>query len=86
LFFKNFFNISKIVATPRGSIICAEAGGNKQTNKIHVIQSHIPLFCRRTVYKYSRCILYGMHCGKPFGVLLGRYLTLAKDKEIVFNL
>ena len=31
-----------------------------QKNK-HVIQSHILLSHRRTVYKYSRCFLYGMH-------------------------
>jgi hypothetical protein len=71
------------VVTACGSIICVEAEGN--TKNKHVIQSHTLLSLRKTVYKYSRCILYGMHCGEPCEVLFGRNLTLAKDKEISFN-
>lgn len=33
----------------------------KKLKRVYVIQSHKLLSHRRSVYKYSRCILYGMH-------------------------
>jgi hypothetical protein len=62
------------------SVVDSQEDGNRFTSRFsYPTLGHIP----RDHFVLPERHLF--NCGKPFGVLLGRSLTLAKDKEVGFR-